>query len=63
MLSSGITYSTAVVFAQNLLNKFGKEKYIEIIKTQTYDEVCSILGKDNLDDVIRETQEMINNNI
>ena len=61
ILSSGITYSTAVVFAQNLLNKFGKEKYIEIIKTQTYDEVCSILGKNNLEFVIEETQEMINN--
>ena len=60
ILSSGITYSTAVVFAQNLLNKFGKEKYIEIIKTQTYDEVCFILGKDNLEAVIEETQEMIN---
>lgn len=62
ILSSGVTYPLAAVFSEKLLNKFGKEKYLEIIKTQTYDEVCSVLGKENLDDLIKETEEIFNEN-
>ena len=62
IVSSGVSYSVASVFSEKLLNKFGKEKYLEIIKKQTYDEVCIIVGKENLDDIIKETQEIFNKN-
>ena len=61
-VSSGVSYSVAAVFSEKLLNKFGKEKYIEIVKTQTYDEVCALAGKENLDEIIKETQDIFNGN-
>jgi len=60
ILSSGVTYPLAAVFSEKLLNRFGKEKYLEIMKTQTYDEVCFIAGKKNIDDLIKETQDIFN---
>jgi tetratricopeptide (TPR) repeat protein len=59
-LSSGVTYPLSAVFAQALLTEFGKEKYIELLKNQTYDNACNIYGKSNLDIIIQKTQNIFN---
>ena len=57
-LSSDISYPLAGAFVKHLLEKGGKEKFIELLKNQTFDNAALIYGE-QLGDIIAEFEESL----
>lgn len=57
-LSSGVSYPLAAVFSETLLKEFGKEHYLELMRHQTYEGACSVLGKEKIEEAIRKTEAL-----
>jgi len=55
-----ILYPLAGLFVRELLDNFGKEKFLEFFKNQTYENAKSVFG-DKLDNVIQAFENKINN--
>jgi hypothetical protein len=60
-MTTQISYSLAGVFVKALLDEYGKSKLVELLKNQSYDNACTIYGKDNLNRIIKETESRFNN--
>lgn len=52
-------YPLSGLFVKELLDRFGKDKFLEFFKNQTYENAAAIFG-DQLDNVIRELENKIN---
>jgi len=49
----------ACVFTKELIDNFGKDKFLEFFKNQTYDNAKIVFG-DKLDRLIEKTENEIN---
>jgi len=58
--SEEILYPLACVFTKELIDNFGKNKFLEFFKNQTYDNAKIVFG-DKLDRLIEKTENEINN--
>lgn len=54
-----ILYPLSGLFVKELIDNFGKEKFLEFFKNQTYENAKSVFG-DKLDNVMREFENRIN---
>ena len=59
-ITTQISYALSGVFVKALYNEFGESKFIELQKNQSYDNACSIYGKNNLDDLIAKIELLFN---
>ena len=57
--SEEILYPLACVFTKELIDNFGKDKFLEFFKNQTYDNAKIVFG-DKLDRLIEKTENEIN---
>jgi hypothetical protein len=57
-LSPNISYPLAGAFVKHLIEKGGKEKFIELLKGQTFDNAVLIYGEP-LGDIIVEFEEIL----
>ncbi len=57
--NSWIAYTTAGYFVLKLRKKYGKEKFLQLAKYQTYEDGCRIYGETELFNIIRETEDEI----
>ena len=57
--NSWIAYTTAGYFILKLLNKYGKERLLQLAKYQTFEDACQIYGEDEILTTIREVEREI----
>ncbi len=56
---SGLTYPLSAFFMEKLLTAFGKDRFMELLKDQSYESARAVCGE-ALEDVIRQTEAIFN---